>query len=262
MIIETLNSIFSAEFNVDSILAIRQNRSLNNHSWLTQPRYTNALFLITDYPVQYTTADGSSFNATVGDVILLPKNSRYSVHFDIPNGKKSRPYMINFRLLDKDYNEIQLPQTPVKLMHSNGDLSGIFSSAAQFYKNNATAMLKAKTYELIHNIFPLEPKDECLINYINRHYTRSFSIPELAERSNMCEAAYRKKFKELTGFSPIQYINRLKVEKSCELLLSHELSTADIAEFLNFCSISYFYRTFKEIIGQTPQEYVATHTEK
>ena len=260
MILEELNNIFSTEFNIDSILAIRQNRNSVDHSWMLKPRYTNALFLITDYMASYTLFDGSTFDAVPGDVILLPKNSRYSVHFDIPEGKRSKPYMINFRLLDGDFNEVQLSANPVKLMHDDGNLSGMFSSAAQYYKNNARTMLKAKTYELIHNIFPIEANDECMIAYINRHYTHSFSIPDLAERSNISEAAYRKKFRQITGLSPIQYINRLKIEKACELLVNQELSTADIAEFLNFSTLSYFYRIFKEIKGITPQEYIASQT--
>jgi AraC-like DNA-binding protein len=47
------------------------------------------------------------------------------------------------------------------------------------------------------------------------------------------------------------------VQKACELLTDADLNPADIAEFLGFCSISYFYRVFKDIIGMTPAEFKA-----
>lgn len=255
MSIQKLNEIFTAEFNIDSIVALRQNRTCNRHSWMDTPRRINGLFLITDYPAHYTLDDGSSFKAEVGDVLLMPKGSRYVVEFSIPEGKKTHPLMINFRLVDAENNEIVLPTGVKKLTQDDHTLLPLFSAAAQHYKNSAHALLKSRVFEIIGNVFPIEPKDECMISYINRHYTHSFSIAELAERSAMCEAAYRRRFKELTGVSPVQYINSLKVQKACELLADADLNAADIAEFLSFCSISYFYRVFKDIKGMTPAEF-------
>ena len=260
MSIQELNEIFTADFNIDSIIALRQNRHTRQHSWMETPRRINGLFLITDYPAYYTLSDGSSFKAEVGDVLLMPKGSRYVVEFSIPEGKKTHPLMINFRLVDAENNEIVLPAGVKKLTHDNHTLLPLFNAAAQHYKNSAHALLKSRVFEIIGNIFPLEPKDECMISHINRHYTHNFSISELAEICAMCEATYRKRFKQLTGVSPVQYITRLKVQKACELLTDGELSHNDISEFLNFSSISYFYRVFKDVTGMTPNEYKAKHS--
>ena len=255
MSIEKLNEIFTADFNIDSIIALRQNRHSRQHSWMETPRRINGLFLITDYPAHYTLDDGSSFKAEVGDVLLMSKGSRYIVNFSIPEGKKTHPLMINFRLVDAENNEIILPTGVEKLTHDDHTLLPLFSAAAQHYKNSAHALLKSRVFEIIGNLFPIEPKDECMIAYINRHYTHSFNISELAKSCAMCEATYRKRFKELTGVSPVQYINTLKVQKACELLTDGDLNAADIAEFLSFCSISYFYRVFKDIKGMAPAEF-------
>ncbi len=250
-----LNQIFSEEFNIDSIIALRQNRSISRHNWLETGRHTNALFMITDLPAFYELEGGYRFKAEKGDILLLSKGTRYSVEFTVPDGKQTHPMMINFRLTDANGKELFLPKGVFKLMKDDGGFLQLFSSATQLYKNSSIIMLKAKVYEIIGNIFPIEPSDECSIAYINRHYTRNFSIPYLAERCAMSETAYRKRFKEITGLSPVQYINRLKIEKACELIKSGELNATYICEFLNFDSLSYFYRVFKGIMGVTPKEY-------
>ncbi len=250
-----LNEIFSEEFNIDGIVALRQNRSASRHNWMEVGRHTNGLFLITDYPAFYELEDGYRFKAEIGDILLMSKGTKYSVEFPVPEGKRTHPMMINFRLTDTDGKELILPRGVFKLMQDDGSFLQLFSNATQLYKNSSAIMLKAKVYEIIGNIFPIEPSDECSIAYINRHYTRNFSIPYLAERCAMSETAYRKRFKEITGLSPIQYINHLKIEKACELIKSGELNASDICGFLNFDSLSYFYRVFKGITGVTPKEY-------
>ena len=106
MSIEKLNEIFTAEFNIDSIIAIRQNRKNNRHSCMETPRRANGLFLVTDYPVHYTLSDGRRFKADVGDVMLIPKGSRYVAEFSIPKDKLTHPLLINFSLVDTNNNEI------------------------------------------------------------------------------------------------------------------------------------------------------------
>lgn len=255
MDIQKLNEIFSEEFNIDCVIAIKQNRVDKTHSWLDEGRRANGFTLITDCPVCFTLADGRKINADVGDIVFMSKGSRYTIYFDIPDGHISHPLMVNFRLTDLKGEEILLPSGVTKLLKDDGNLLPLFLKITQLYKNSSTVLLKAKTLELIGNLFPLELSDECCIGYINRHYTHNFSIPALAEKCSMSETAYRKRFKEITGLSPIAYINKLKIEKACSLLLDGELSATDISEFLNFDSISYFYRVFKSITGTTPKNF-------
>lgn len=262
MDIQKLNEIFSEEFNIDSIIAVKQNRIDKTHNWLDEGRRANGFFMITDYPAILTFADGSKIKADIGDVVFISKGSRYTIYFDIPEGLVSHPLMVNFRLTDLKGEEIVLPVGAAKLLKDDGNLLPLFLKITQLYKNSSSVMLKAKTLELIGNLFPLEPSDECCIAYINRHYTHSFSIPALAEKCAMSETAYRKRFKEITGQSPVAYINNLKIEKACNLLLDGELNATDISDFLNFDSVSYFYRVFKAVKGVTPKSFKETSDKK
>ena len=165
--------------------------------------------------------------------------------------------LINFRLTRADGAEAQYDCRLQRLARDDGGLLALFSRAAQFYKNAQTAKLKAAVFELIDAVFPVAEEDECGVAYIGRHYTDRFSVPQLAARCTMSETAYRKRFRQLTGLSPVQYINRLKMEKACQMLQSGDVGPRVISEFLGFYSVPYFYKVFRDITGQTPLDYRA-----
>ena len=66
---------------------------------------------------------------------------------------------------------------------------------------------------------------------------------------------YRKRFKELTGMSPVQYINRLKIEKACQMLKGGDQHLQEISDFLGYNNLPCFYKVFKDHTGLTPKEY-------
>ena len=256
MTIDQLNELFTSDFNLDNIVSAQQSwNSDAKFSRLDRPRRSHGLFLLTDYPALYELTDGTQFRANPGDVLLLPKGARYVTTFESPAGKLSHPLMINFRLTDADGQEIPLGDRVLRLCRDDGSLQPLFTAATQLYLNAAPAKLKAKVFSLLGNIFPIADTDECCIAYIGRHYTDKLSIPELARRCAVSETVYRKRFRQLTGVAPVQYINRLKIEKACQMLKSGDLSPGQISDFLNFYSLPYFYKVFKAYTGLTPHQY-------
>ena len=257
---KTADQIFTSEFQLNKVLVAVQNRkNTERFDFLKTPRTRTGLFFITDYPVRYELPDGKILVAEKGDVMLLPRGSHYAVSFDVPDDVTTHPILLSFFLSDEAGNEITINQGIAKIAHDDGTLLPLLYSAAQFYKNGETAMVKARAYEIIGRIFPLEEADRYGISYINRHYAESFSIPALAKRCALCETAYRKQFRKQTGLSPIQYITRLKIEKAKEMLENGDVGIENISEFLNFYSLPYFYRVFKEITGLTPGQYRETY---
>lgn len=62
---------------------------------------------------------------------------------------------------------------------------------------------------------------EHAINYINEHYTSDqIRISDLADESGVSKVYFRKKFKEYTGLSPLQYVKKRRIEWAKELLVS------------------------------------------
>lgn len=256
MTFEKLNEIFTTDFNLDRIVAAQQSwNSGAKFIRFDRPRSSHGLFLLADYPATYEFTDGSSLQANPGDLLLLPKTARYVTTFSAPHGKESHPLMINFRLTDSEGNEVFLGDRVVKLCRDSGTLQPMFAAAIALYVNTAPAKLKAKVFDILGTLFPLADTDECCIAYIGRHYTDDLSIPALAQRCAVSETVYRKRFRQLTGQSPVHYITKLKIDKACQMLQSGDISPRLISEFLNFYSLPYFYKVFKAHTGLTPNQY-------
>ena len=77
---------------------------------------------------------------------------------------------------------------------------------------------------------------------------------ELARAFGIGEQAYRKKFKRLSGLTPVEYRSRLQIEAACHQLISDK-PIKEIGYDLGFGSYYYFSRRFKQLTGMTPGEY-------
>jgi len=258
MDLQAFKDFFHSDFNVNHIYALQQrwNQKLQGVDIIQARRRNQGVVLLTDYSVVYTYLDGSTFTAEPGDVMLLPKGARYSFRYHLPPGKTAHPLLINFRCRHADGTEPILDHSAMRLCKDNGTLLPLFMEAAALYKSNAhPAQLKATVYRVLSLLFPMQQQDDCCIGYIHSHFAEQFSIPQLAKRCALSESVYRRRFRQLTGVSPIQYINHLKIEKACQLLRSGDITPGEISDYLHFYSVSYFYRVFKAVTGFTPNEY-------
>lgn len=52
-----------------------------------------------------------------------------------------------------------------------------------------------------------------------------------------------------------EYVNKLRIEKSMELLRNTEMSITEIAERMGFSSSRYFSTAFKKYTGITPTQF-------
>ena len=57
------------------------------------------------------------------------------------------------------------------------------------------------------------------------------------------------------GCTFTEYVNRLRIERSCRLLRTTRLSVAEISLAVGFEDQSYFTRIFKKQLGQSPGKY-------
>lgn len=254
---KNFNEIFNTDFNLNNILAVRQSwRPEKKFNCIETTRRDLGLLMITDYPARFVYPDGESMQANAGDVVLLPKGARYTLNFLIPPGEMAHPLVVNFEMTAADGSAVNYDGNAMRLCRDSLGLQALFNTAAQHYRSSAYARLKGTVFELLGRLFPMEQEDECCVAYINRNYTEKFKIPELARACGMSDTFYRKRFKELTGLSPVQYINRMKVTKACQLLMYSDMKPASISEFLNFYSLPYFYKVFRSVVGMTPGEYL------
>jgi AraC-like DNA-binding protein len=93
-------------------------------------------------------------------------------------------------------------------------------------------------------------------DYIEEVYSdHNLSVSKIAGHFN-CHLAYlSNRFKEKTGIGMLEYINKLRVDKSTELLLTTEYSINDISEKVGYINTNTYIRIFKKIMGVTPNKY-------
>lgn len=80
-------------------------------------------------------------------------------------------------------------------------------------------------------------------------------IGEYAEMCNLSESRFSHLFKEVTGLSPIQYINDLRYRHARELLEYTDMPVSIIADRIGIRDTNYFSRFFKERYGISPLGY-------
>ncbi len=93
------------------------------------------------------------------------------------------------------------------------------------------------------------------IEYIKNHLTEPIDISFLAKISGYSVNHYIRIFKKAIGETPVNFIKKYKIQKSCELLEATIETVEQISLKCGFNSLSYFFRSFKDIMGQTPHEY-------
>ena len=93
--------------------------------------------------------------------------------------------------------------------------------------------------------------------YIQEHQTENLRLGHVAKAVNTSTFYFCKMFKKVTGINFTDYLSRVRIEKSKNLLLNPNLRVSEIAFEVGFQSLTHFNRVFKRILGQSPTEYRA-----
>ncbi len=91
--------------------------------------------------------------------------------------------------------------------------------------------------------------------YIHQHQTEDLSLGQVARAVNTSTFYFCKMFKKYTGINFTDYLSRVRIEKSKNLLLNPNLRVSEIAFEVGFQSLTHFNRVFKKVLGQSPTEY-------
>jgi AraC-like DNA-binding protein len=102
---------------------------------------------------------------------------------------------------------------------------------------------------------PLENKFQYTLNYMNEHFTQKIDFPSLSAMAGYSYDRYRHLFKERTGYSPVQYIVKKRVDYARSLLRHTALSVSAIAMECGFSTDAQFCSVFKRELGSTPGQY-------
>ncbi|OCT10641.1 hypothetical protein A8709_22630 [Paenibacillus pectinilyticus] len=105
------------------------------------------------------------------------------------------------------------------------------------------------------HVSPLHRKISTIVRYLNAHYAETVRLEELAERFEISPAYLSRMFKEITGFSLVEYVSLVRVQEAQRLLATTKLKVIVIAEQVGFGSLVQFGRVFRQMTKMTPLRY-------
>lgn len=97
-------------------------------------------------------------------------------------------------------------------------------------------------------------KVEALI--IEHLSNEQFGVSELASALNMSRSNLLRKIKKVSKLSVSQFIRKVRLEKSMEMLRQSSLTVSEVSFNVGFGNTSYFIKCFREYYGYPPGEVV------
>ncbi|WP_214630691.1 AraC family transcriptional regulator [Paenibacillus agaridevorans] len=97
-----------------------------------------------------------------------------------------------------------------------------------------------------------------VFEHIAVHYQEPIALRTLAGLVSLSIPYLQRLFKRATGQTIVEYIQNLRIEKSCELLRHTEFQVQEIAYLSGYRDMKFFHRLFKKKTGTSPHQYRQT----
>ena len=91
--------------------------------------------------------------------------------------------------------------------------------------------------------------------YMMQHLDKPLRVSTLSARASLAPAQFTALFKRATGYAPIDYFIRARMQRACELFKTESLRVKEVAALMGYDDPFYFSRRFKCVIGVAPQAY-------
>jgi AraC-like DNA-binding protein len=233
------------------------------------PTRHHILFLVVKGKVHYH-IDGTTVTLGKGEGLFMPQGTlrsaesdvtdpqqMYSMHFsDLPPEQLAyfmdEPYKI-IRPLGNDYlkqrmsvlHECWIGKMPCYEMISKGILMEILGMIQR---------------ELVSGGIPSSRRNLAIRvqQYIVQNYRSQLRLKELAEHVDRSPNYISNVFKEVTGWTPVEYMHEVRIAAARELLLTTNMTIGEISESLGYCDQTYFNYIYKKIVGHPPSHLLKT----
>ena len=232
-----------------------------------------------DYNKFYLICDGEGW-LKIGDAEYAPKPGQWFLmpqgvkqSYSITSGPRFTKYWCHFTAKIGENNLFDLLKMPAFIESgSGGEPVRLFQELLACEADASltapllikAAMMKLIAYYIEHAAAGAEPAAasrplQAVIEHIHLHYDRNLTIDELAERAYLHPNYFIRVFKRHFGLSPIQYVNRKRIEEAKWLLASTNLKLAEIGDSVGIPDVSYLSKLFKSSTGLSPTAYRLAH---
>ena len=263
--VPTFPSFFSKLFYSTALGIMRSpDFSLRNY------KEDNLVLIYTARGCLFGEQSGSCFTCKEGEYVLLDKRATHSYWFDkaIPseivwihvNGELANDMAAQINAFSKLFfigkdAEIanilyECIEMQTKVSTDPFDLSALISRLMhavlrEAYAEHQKVIYSSDEYEFRLKLEAIFATDDL----------SDVTLDTLCAKINMNKYYFSHKFKEYYGDSPINYVQRLRLEKAKSLIGCSDMKIGAIAKKYGFSSHTYFSSAFKKQFGISPEEY-------
>ncbi|MFL0253192.1 AraC family transcriptional regulator [Clostridium neuense] len=129
------------------------------------------------------------------------------------------------------------------------------------YEFVSKIMLQQILFKIFRNIEAKSPnysnslKVKEVIKFMTENIEKKITLSELSQLVNLSPTYLAKIFKKTTGYSIIEFFNKMKIDKAKELIIEGDKKVKEVAKTLGYKDEFYFSRIFKKIEGVSPKEF-------
>jgi AraC-like DNA-binding protein len=119
-------------------------------------------------------------------------------------------------------------------------------------ESKAPKTVKLQTSNAVHSENQIIRRAQ---QYISAHIREKLSVPMVSKQVDVSPSYLTALFHKNLQISPGEYIRRMKLQESKQMIRENSMNFTQIAEMLQYSTVHHFSRQFKEKFGITPSEY-------
>lgn len=217
----------------------------------------------------HSVVEGKDMLLKQGDIVLYGPNQWHMQYADV--GIAPRFVTISFDvggadltpLLDRRFTATQHITTLLQIMLREQERMDRFSKDIILSQLNLTLLylLREATSPTAHKLQSanaIHSENEIIRKaqqYISSHIREKLSVPLVASQVDVSPSYLTALFHKNLQISPGEYIRRIKLNESKQMIRENQLNFTEIAAALQYSTVHHFSRQFKEKFGITPTEY-------
>ena len=95
------------------------------------------------------------------------------------------------------------------------------------------------------------------VAFMEKNFHCHISLKELSDMAYFSTTHFIRIFKKIYSSSPIDYLQKIRIQHACKLLTTKGMSISEVAYETGFNDSNYFCRVFKKNMGVSPGKYIA-----
>jgi len=92
-------------------------------------------------------------------------------------------------------------------------------------------------------------------SWIADHYPKPNPVTKMVEQSGLAERTFKRRFTKATGYTPVDYVQAIRIEEAKQMLETTRDSIDGIAAEVGYEDPTFFRRLFKRITSLSPAQY-------